>query len=170
MEILDSKRFREEMIRKYDKDTSNWSAYLSRNKSGFYDWLYSGAGFLWKLKTDSIYSANPIGFGVKIDFDSEKIDLKKLSYGFREISMEQVLELSREDLDPVAEERILRDVVESMKSQPRPTGWITGPMGIEGPIHLSDRETVLGEKQKELDERLEHEVRRSFRSRNPHYG
>lgn len=170
METLNYKQFREEMIKNYNIDTPNWSASLTKSTSGFYNWLFLGPGFAWKLKTDSIYNPNPIGFGGKIEIDSEKYKSRDPSFGFRPFPIKQILELARDDLDDVTKEQIIGDIIENLRSVPRPTGWINSPAVAEGPFDLPTREIVLGEKQKELDEKLEYELRRAFRARNYYYG
>lgn len=168
MEVLDYYQAKAEVDRAYDRKTTGWSAFLSRGKKGFYNWLFVGPEGIWQIKTDTIYGANVLGKGAKLDFDSEKVNVGGKDFGYRPLPLDKIIAMGEDDLDEGALEKLKEEVSRLMRNPTRLRS-IRTPVVLEGPYDISRRALVLGEAQAFLDERLEREVMEMFRSRFPQY-
>lgn len=168
MEMLDYDQAKSEVVKAYDKKITGWRAFLSRSKNGFYNWLFVGPEGVWQIKTDSIYGANVLGKGAKLDFDSEKVKEGEGDFGYRPFPLGKIIAMGEGDLDEDSLEKLKEEVSRAIKKPARASS-IRTPFVLEGPYNVSQRALVLGEAQAFLDEKLEREVMEMFRLRFPQY-
>lgn len=168
MELLGYWQAKSEIDKAYDRKIDGWRAFLSRSKRGFYNWLFVGPEGVWQIKTDTIYGANVLGRGAKLDFDSEKVKDGEGDFGYRPFPLDKIIAMENGDLDEDALEKLKEEISRIMK-KPTRLSSIKVPIVLEGPYNISQKALILGEAQAFLDEKLEREVTEMFRSKYPQY-
>lgn len=161
-----------EILKKYNKKPYGWRVLIGKDPSGFWDILFISDDEAWTVKLDTIFKANPIGLGVKLDekFKPPKID-NDISYGFRPIPKSLIRNLSKEiqesklSLDKAAEK-----LVNELKFiPPKPIDIIQqSSITAIGPHHILQT-SPLSQKQKELSKSLDEELRKALRRKYSWY-
>jgi len=156
------------MLESYSRNPNGWDFVISPSpSSGFYDALVSGPEAAWMLKIDSLFKPFPIVLGAP----AEAVPRRRtgaLPYGFRKLPSSLVLELLRGEGRRQEPEKIasLLSVLRSETVVPEEgRSYAQGPFVLSGPGKLA-----LSGGQRELDDRLTSEMRRSLRIRYPAYG
>jgi hypothetical protein len=164
---------------KYNRKPEGWQVLRTKNSREFYDIFISNPKELWQIKLDTIYG-KPTGLGIKIeDENTSKIRKQNIpSYGlrpaplpkkfmeklFREImvyghpSDESLEFLSRETL------RILHTIPPTSIENIRTRTSLHGPF-----IDSSIPSGYISERQRDLDLKLESELRRIMYKKHPFY-
>jgi len=158
--MLDSTKIKREISRLYDKDPEGWNVLVGRDRSGFYDILFSHGTKAWQVKE---YQVNPykfVGLGAKLRNISEPPTVTpNYPFGLRPISVDLMKELTNAMDDPkimdgIASKLLTERTVSSIQAA-------QSPAILQGPIFQSDRPLdALSSAHSRLDEKLRRELRR----------
>ncbi|MBS7655414.1 hypothetical protein KEJ50_02810 [Candidatus Bathyarchaeota archaeon] len=160
-----------EIFRKYNKKPYGWRVLIGKNPSGFWDILFISDDEAWTIKLDTIFKANPIGLGVKLE---EKFKLPKVndvSYGFRPIPESLIRNLTKEIQDSnLSLDKATEKLMSELKFiPPKPINIIQqSPITAIGPHHILQF-SPISQKQKELNKNLDEQLRRALRRKYPWY-
>jgi hypothetical protein len=168
MEIASSKEILEDVTREYDKNPSGWSFFWSKSKGGGYNLLYVSQNSVRQIKLDSVYTANPVGVGAKLDIDLEKNKVPVTNFGLRPLSDNDLKYL--ESMGYISDGGILmlpKQITDQIK--PVSSSYVQSGNSFIGPIIQSDRELVLGEAQALLDQKLNDSLKNMRKGREPSY-
>lgn len=179
MEYLSPDDVFKEFLRKYERNPKGWSFLVGRSLS-FWDILIIGPEDAWQLKVDTIFKPKPFALGVKL---KEEPQLKlppetlegtlNISYGFRPlpttIIKSLVGKIKNQQIKP---EDVTRELLNHLKNvQPKPGRFL--PVGTPvavGPHVILPQLNFSSEKQKELNLKLENELRKLLREKYSFYG
>lgn len=158
--MLDSTKIKREISRLYDKDPEGWNVLVGRDRSGFYDILFSHGTKAWQIKE---YQVNPykfVGLGAKLRNISEPpVATPNYPFGLRPISVDLIKELTNAMDDP----KIMDEIASKLLSE-RTVSSIQAaqsPAILQGPIFQSNRPLdALSSAHSRLDEKLRRELRR----------
>jgi hypothetical protein len=161
-----------EVFKKYNKKPEGWKVLVGRNASGFWDILFIGSDEAWSIKLDTIFKANPIGLGVKLDEKFEAPKIKGPSYGFRPVPEPLIRNLAKEiqEFNFSIDEAAKKLMNELKFIPPKPINIIQqSPITAIGP-HYIFQTSPFSQKQKELDKNLDEQLRKVLRRKYPCYG
>lgn len=158
--MLDSTKIKREISRLYDKDPEGWNVLVGRDRSGFYDILFSHGTKAWQVKE---YQVNPykfVGLGAKLrNMPEPPVATPNYPFGLRPISVDLIKELTNAMDDP----KIMDEIASKLLSE-RTVSSIQAaqsPAILQGPIFQSDRPLdALSSAHSRLDEKLRRELRR----------
>lgn len=175
MKYLTAEEALAKLLKRYDRNPKGWSFLLSKG-SNFWDILFLGPEESWQIKVDTIFKPKPLGVGVKLEERLSpplpKAALKNFPYGFRPLPPAALESLAKKveagELRPEDAAEELLDRLQRTKPVPRakiPPRALTAI----GPHFLLPRTPHLSDKQKELDMRLEAELKKLLRRKYPFY-
>lgn len=165
--LLDSVKVRREILRMYDKDPQDWKVLVGRDRTGFYDLLFTHKSDAWQVKE---YQVNPykfVGLGARIrDASADRLAVGEFAFGLRPIDLDQMKELASVMDDPqqmndIASRLLLEKPITTQQA-------VQNPAILHGPIFqstspletLSAAHTKLDEK---LRKQLQQIIRRDYR-------
>jgi hypothetical protein len=167
MKILEGENLRRRIFQSYSKDPTGWSFVISPSeKSGFYDAAVSGSQGAWALKIDSLFKPQPIVLGSPTESSPPKSS-DTFPYGYRKLPPELIPEMLGGEGYP--REKAIASILSVLKSKTvipeEGRSYAHGPFIFTGPQKVD-----LSERQRELDDKLNSEMRRLLRTRYPAYG
>jgi hypothetical protein len=171
LEIQSYEEILYEVFKKYNKKPNNWKVLISRNASGFWDVVFSNNEEAWIIKLDTIFKANPIGIGVKLDEEIKKDEIDDFPYGFRPIPKPLIRNLTKEIQEKnLSLEEASKKIINELKAIPPKPITIAqqSPITAVGPHHILQK-LPLSQKQKSLDKILNEQLRKTLRVKYPWY-
>ncbi|MFO7992332.1 MAG: hypothetical protein R6U61_08610 [Thermoplasmata archaeon] len=159
-------------IEDYDENPQGWSYWIDR--SGEFHNIYvlnQGKGYF--LKVDSIYTANPMGVGTKVNMEERISDKKMGDFGFRrftESELENFMYIFKNHEEP--EKEAHKMMQKKLKEKPRRLdGMSGGELMMLGPFNRGTpfKNEDESERYSDVDKRLKKELRRRFYREKPMY-
>lgn len=175
MEYLTAEEALTELLKRYDRNPKGWSFLVSKGSS-FWDILLIGPEESWQIKVDTIFKPKPLGVGVKLEGKLSppllKGALKSFPYGFRPLPPATLESLARKvEVGGLRPEDAAKELVDRLqRTKPVPRAKIP-PRALTavGPHLLLPKALPFSGKQKELDMKLEAELRRLLRRKYQFY-
>jgi hypothetical protein len=169
--IIDSKRIRGEIAKKYESDPSGWRLLWGIDNKGHHNFLVAKDSKLWWLKEELINPLLSVGLGIRsaleADLERKVFSTKGSapSYGLRPIAEEQMKRIVG-DLTMGLAPRI--PIQEILHSEPKSLRDLDCSFLMQGPLHHVPQLTdILSDKQRELDAKLNSELERLVLKRYP---
>lgn len=157
--ILPSKKVREEIIRRYNKEPEGWGVFVGRDKENFISSIFRHKSKTWAIKEFAINPYRFIGCGigtrVKNEFKSENYP-----FGLRPLTMHQEEELRNGNFSII---------MEILNRNPVPENECNGSLVLEGPVMTSDKPIVISSEQKKLDSMLRRSLNSLIRRSYPEF-
>jgi len=168
---VDSRKIRKEIARKYESDPKNWRLLWSIDERGHYDLLVAKDSSQWWLKEAQINPLLSVGCGVKQfieeDIRNRVFDQKGQGhpFGLRPITedhMKKIISALTVGENPQT------SILEVLRSEPKPLKEIDTSFLMQGPYqHVPTLTDLLSDKQRELDAKLNSELKRLIFKRYP---
>lgn len=182
----DAVELMKEFTQEYQQNPKGWSFWISEpSESGdFYDTyiFHKSKNEAYFLKTDSIYTPNPLGKGAKIKLEEDQVEDNLPDFGFRKFSQEEVRRFLENLPNPgeyQSEEEFEREVKKRaknfekgvMRKNPVPFGppKHSGEVAAVGPFGRGNPLSHVSKKQEELDRKLSEELEKMERREYPGY-
>lgn len=159
---------RREIVRRYDKDPTDWNVFFSTDRRGYHNIITVHRGQMWLVKEEAINPYKSVGFGLKTKLDSE-IPAKKLSpypFGLRPVQEDQAKQIIQafeggEDTGNI--------ITRILDSKPWPASEIRTPMILQGPMLQIPRGVeILSEQHQALDAKLRRQLDQLLQRKYPH--
>ena len=168
MKILEGERLRRRIFRSYSRDPSGWSFVISPSpKYGYYNAFVSGPQGSWVLKIDSLFKPSPVVLGSPTEPGLVSNQMGPFPYGYRRIPSELIPEMLGGEVHP--SDRTMAGLMSVLRSSTVVPE--EGRSYAHGPFIFTNQERMdLSERQRELDDKLNSEMRRLLRYRYPAYG
>ena len=168
MKVLEGEKLRRRIFRTYSKNPDGWSFVISQSpKYGFYDAVVSSPHGSWVVKMDSLFKPSPIMLGSPTETSPLSKRTGPFPYGFRRIPPELIPEMLGDEGQP--RDKAIAGLLSVLRS--KTVVPEEGRSYAHGPFIFTSPETLgLSERQRELDDKLNSEMRRLVRYRYPAYG
>lgn len=160
-----SSELKREILREYNKESSEWYVFTSKDIRGHIDTAFVHGKDVWFLKEQPINPYQSVGFGVRSVTGELRAKLPAHSFGFRPLNRRLITEILSEE----SSARRMDLMVENMlRQRPVPLSRIRSPVAIEGPVVYSPSNQDVFPQQQDLDTKLRTELDRLIMRKYPH--
>jgi hypothetical protein len=170
MEILDEERLHEKMWKAYDDHPLGWKYFFGKDRNGNYNVVIANRilGEQYWMKFTSPYGKDQICVGVRAGIGDEEMSKMKrtffdMDFGVRPVNLteNEATELLKGNRKVILKE--VEEIEKSMNNSPVSRDEVeTSVVTVEGLYQILDVKSLedISPRQKELNEKLEDELRR----------